>query len=767
VSMALFAFAPNWRYSVSETLGYSTSVVQATDGTEYRDILRNNPRTILAYTHTEHGDITASTRGINANMWRNHADVVVCPYWPDGQPITLQIGPGFVVPTIAGRDFEVGGLVAAIKPDGVGAYYEVTNIVVGSTSTAITTDKSDGLSFGAGDMLYPAYEAEINGIVPSSRITASLVEYQVTVELFGRPQKENGLFIYRNAPLLQMPPNRVDAVSAENNRILAIIESVTGRNFRLDQPGREFVARAHDYLLRNRSELSQMRSYFAHMQGRLRSFWVSNFQRDIDVLADVSAGGDALTIRRIDYDTTYDQLVGRSDIAIKLRSGQVIYREITGSTAIDANTELLEVFPAFSGGLLQSDIAQVSWLDRCRLASDEIEIVWETSEVSRVRLPLLGVIEGVIMSIFEDVDWRRAVIAASTGNVTISSPGATMDGVTLSDGDRVLLRAQTDQSQNGIYVWTAGNVDLVRADDANASALMQPGTAGIVLRGATYGQHMFFLDTVGTIDLGTTNLDYKVYDLRQVLGGNGISVSGRTVTAVAASAGGLSVGAGGISALVVGGGGLSVGASGLSVRRGPGISTISNDIAVDLTTNGGLEFSGSGATRQLKVKPGDGIALSASGVDVDLATDPALEFESNKLRLKVGETIERTASGAEVKRASSSGLEQVSGGLRVKASNGLERLAADAGLAVKNYTFGNHEFSSTTNTFTLPSTPVTGSVIIYTSKNVNNAPLPAAQVASTGSPFNQEQYYTVSGNTVTFGGNYSSGNKAFFKYIPG
>jgi alpha-tubulin suppressor-like RCC1 family protein len=394
-SPALFAFPPNWREEITETLGYATSVVQAIDGTEYRQGLRTNPRTVLSYTYTEHGTRAQSTRGIQAALWRNHADVVICPYWPDGQPITLQSGPGFVVPTISGREFEVGGYVAAVKPGGTGAYYEVTNIVVGSTSTAITTNKSDALTFGAGDMLYPAYEAEINGIVPSSRITAGVVEYQVSVELFGRPQKDNGIQTYRNRPLFAHRPNRVDAVPAENIRMLAIIESITGRNFRRDQPGREFVARSHDYVIRNRTELHTLRTYLTAMQGQLHGFWAPNFQSDLAMVADTPPGGDVLTIRRIDYADTYAGLIGRSDIAITLRDGNVLYRTITDSTVLSADTEQVEVSPGFGAGLFASEVSQISWLDKCRLTSDEITITWDTAEVCRVTLPMRGIIESV------------------------------------------------------------------------------------------------------------------------------------------------------------------------------------------------------------------------------------------------------------------------------------------------------------------------------------------------------------------------------------
>lgn len=82
---------------------------------------------------------------------------------------------------------------------------------------------------------------------------------------------------------------------------------------------------------------------------------------------------------------------------------------------------------------------------------------------------------------------KDAVVAVETSNVdaaydpaamtlTQNNPAAfVFDGVTLKEGDRVLLAGQTDAAQNGIYTVTTLGVDgaaagvLTRADDFNDS----------------------------------------------------------------------------------------------------------------------------------------------------------------------------------------------------------------------------------------------------------------------------------------------------------
>lgn len=72
-------------------------------------------------------------------------------------------------------------------------------------------------------------------------------------------------------------------------------------------------------------------------------------------------------------------------------------------------------------------------------------------------------------SAVEGVAWKDSCRVASQVNVTLSSPGASIDGVTLSNGDRVLVKAQTTVSENGIYVFNGAATPMTRAPDASTS----------------------------------------------------------------------------------------------------------------------------------------------------------------------------------------------------------------------------------------------------------------------------------------------------------
>ncbi len=120
-------------------------------------------------------------------------------------------------------------------------------------------------------------------------------------------------------------------------------------------------------------------------------------------------------------------------------------------------------------------------------------------------------------SSIEALQWKDNVRVATTSNISLASPGTTLDGITMSVNDRVLVMGQTTTSQNGIYIWNGAAVAMTRASDAstadeleNAITTVDEGTSA----GATFRQQSlnFTLDSgavtfasFGTTAPGATN----------------------------------------------------------------------------------------------------------------------------------------------------------------------------------------------------------------------------------------------------------------------
>jgi len=109
---------------------------------------------------------------------------------------------------------------------------------------------------------------------------------------------------------------------------------------------------------------------------------------------------------------------------------------------------------------------------------------------------------------------KSSVRVVTVSNVTLSGGApATVDGVSLTLEDRILVTAQTDATENGIYrvttVGSGSNGTWVRGRDANQSYEVLAGMTTMVSEGTTYADTFWKLTTDGEVTLGTTELTFE------------------------------------------------------------------------------------------------------------------------------------------------------------------------------------------------------------------------------------------------------------------
>tara|TARA_R100000541_G_scaffold1324_4_gene5864 strand:- start:280 stop:2208 length:1929 start_codon:yes stop_codon:yes gene_type:complete len=128
------------------------------------------------------------------------------------------------------------------------------------------------------------------------------------------------------------------------------------------------------------------------------------------------------------------------------------------------------------------------------------------------------------------LDFKDSVRVASTANLTISGPGAAIDGITLSSGNRVLVKNQSTGSQNGIYVFNGAGSAMTRATDADSNAEVTSGLFVFVEEGTLNSDNGFVLTTDGSITVGSTALVFTQFSgAGQIVAGAAITKSGNTL----------------------------------------------------------------------------------------------------------------------------------------------------------------------------------------------------------------------------------------------
>ena len=127
------------------------------------------------------------------------------------------------------------------------------------------------------------------------------------------------------------------------------------------------------------------------------------------------------------------------------------------------------------------------------------------------------------------LDVKASVRAATTTNIDLDNTTTAIDGVTLADGDRVLVKNQTTAAENGIYVVSTSEA-WTRSSDADTSAEVTPGLFTFVEEGTAHADSGWVLTNNGTINVGVTGLAFAQFSgAGQITAGNGLTKTGNTL----------------------------------------------------------------------------------------------------------------------------------------------------------------------------------------------------------------------------------------------
>jgi hypothetical protein len=123
----------------------------------------------------------------------------------------------------------------------------------------------------------------------------------------------------------------------------------------------------------------------------------------------------------------------------------------------------------------------------------------------------------------------RVATASTSIDLTSTGDPNPVDGVNLNDGDRVLLKDQTDATENGIYdaVNATDPTTWVRSNDFDEDSEVAAGAFVFVEEGSDNKNEGYVVKTNDPITLGSTAIEWTQFSgLGQVVAGDGIEKSG-------------------------------------------------------------------------------------------------------------------------------------------------------------------------------------------------------------------------------------------------
>ena len=142
-------------------------------------------------------------------------------------------------------------------------------------------------------------------------------------------------------------------------------------------------------------------------------------------------------------------------------------------------------------------------------------------------LALKSYVDSQVSASAQGLDVKGSVRVATTANITLSGT-QTIDGVSLSAGDRVLVKDQTDGTENGLYVVVDGGA-WTRTTDADSDSEVTAGLFTFVTEGTSYADTGWVVSTNDDITVGTTAIAFTQFSgAGQYSGGDGLTLSGTT-----------------------------------------------------------------------------------------------------------------------------------------------------------------------------------------------------------------------------------------------
>ena len=198
---------------------------------------------------------------------------------------------------------------------------------------------------------------------------------------------------------------------------------------------------------------------------------------------------------------------------------------------------------------------------------------------------------GQIQASAAGIDSKPSVVVVAVANVAALTALQTIDGVTLTAGQRVLLVGQTVAAQNGPYVVAAGA--WTRDTDT-----VTPAAFFFVEQSTTYGGSQWKVATSGAITLGVTALSIVQFGASSsYTAGNGLQLTGSVFSVLLPAASGLVASGSGLAI------DLTVVARKFSVNVGDGAAT-----SISITHNLG--------TRDIQVQLYDAATFDTVDCDV-------------------------------------------------------------------------------------------------------------------------------------------------------
>lgn len=223
----------------------------------------------------------------------------------------------------------------------------------------------------------------------------------------------------------------------------------------------------------------------------------------------VSGGASSITTT----DLTANRVLvsdGSGKVAVSTAtSSSMDYLDATSSIQTQLNSKALE------SQVIKKD-GSVTYTANQSMGNHRITDVTDPSNAQDVAT------KAFVENLVSGLDWKTACHSATITNINLSSAPASIDSHTLDNLQRVLVKDQSTQSQNGIYIFNGAGNAMTRSSDADTWDELV-GAVVYIEQGTTNAGAKFNATIISGGTLGVTPVTFTVFSTASSLTGVGTS----------------------------------------------------------------------------------------------------------------------------------------------------------------------------------------------------------------------------------------------------
>lgn len=371
INVELFPFAPDWSRPVRDRVEYKTAILTSRNGMEQRARLRKIPRRGIEFdVSLPHG------QKLDSRLWKSQGDKFGVPWWPDSVRYfgTLTAGSTSINCDCVDRLFALAPMIMVwSSPDQCELQWTRSVTDTAISCYALTRSYTN-------PTIMPVFVGRMDASQDLSRVTSRFTQGRVRFSCEvgssdAAPSVPAYSPVYGNYVLEVRPDWQGPQQNAR--RILSRFDSGIGPVTVSDVGELSFQSQNFQWFLHGRTKAQEFRSFVDLVAGSQRPFWVPTWRQDLILSQPAASNASGFTIQACGYTSRMFPDRARRYLAIRNPSGGWIYRKALSASEI-GNEETITL-DAQNGVALPVGTA-VSFLTLCRLAEDDAEIEWSTTE---------------------------------------------------------------------------------------------------------------------------------------------------------------------------------------------------------------------------------------------------------------------------------------------------------------------------------------------------------------------------------------------------